>query len=96
MCCSVVGMQGFGCAWFCTSPCAVLALGEASREPGWSSHTLGVVLRKEELFRESTVPSDCVCVSNHTAAGQAATWEREKATSGERAFETALSQFCNW
>lgn len=36
----MVGMGGFGCAGSCTSPCAVLVVGDASREPGWSPHTL--------------------------------------------------------
>lgn len=91
---TLVGMRGFGCAWSSTSPCAALVIGGASRKPGWSSHTLRVVLRKEK-FRESTVPSHCVCVSNQAAAGQAATWEWENATSGLRAFETALSLAVN-
>lgn len=91
MCWTVVVMCGFGCAGSCTSPCAVLAVGDASGEPGWSLHTLWVVLRKEKLFRGTTVPPDCVCVSNHAATGQAATWEWEKATSGSRASETVLS-----
>lgn len=73
------------------APTLVLSwIGDASRERGEPSHP-GVVLRKEKLFKGFTAPSGCVCVSNHAAAGQAAAWEWEKATSASRAFETALS-----
>lgn len=62
--------------WSCTSPCAVLRVSGASREPAQPSHP-GAGVRKER-FRGSTVPSDCVCVSIHSAAGQAATWNGKK------------------
>lgn len=91
------GMLGWGwSAWVWV--CSVLHQPLCCPEDQWCqqgtclepSHPGGSV-RKEKLFRGSTVPSDCVCVSIHTAAGQAATWEWEKATSGWRAFEMALS-----
>lgn len=34
MCWTVVVTCGFGCVGCCSSPCAVLVVGDASREPG--------------------------------------------------------------
>lgn len=58
--------------------CTGVGVSDASGEPDWRTHILGCGAGKgRKSFSGTTVPSDCVCVSNHAAVVQATTQEWE-------------------